>query len=71
MIGLAIIYFFWGLIVYLRAAGDPKAQEAGKNQMLWGIIAIAIMVSLYGIIAWLQSTFGITGSSTTTTIPQI
>ena len=31
--------------------------------MLWGIIAIAVMVSIFGIIAWLQSTLGVqTGS---------
>ncbi len=59
MFGLAIIYFFWGLIVFLRASGDPKAQEAGRNQMIWGVIAIAVMVSVYGLVVWLQDLFGV------------
>jgi len=63
LIALAVIYFFWGLITFIRAAGDDKKRTEGKNQMLWGIIAIAVMVSIFGIIAWLQGTLGVqTGS---------
>ncbi len=61
---LAIIYFFWGLVVFLRAAGDPKAQEAGRNQMIWGVIAIAVMLSIYGLVYWLQTTLGISNVNT-------
>lgn len=68
---LAIVYFFWGLVVFLRAAGDPKAQEAGRNQMIWGVIAIAVMLSVYGLAGWLQSSFGIdpTTSAPIPTVP--
>jgi heme/copper-type cytochrome/quinol oxidase subunit 4 len=68
--GLAIIYFFWGLIVFLRAAGDPKAQEAGRNQMIWGVIAIAVMLSVYGLTVWLRTLFGI-GGDTSLPIPTV
>lgn len=68
--GLAIIYFFWGLVVFLRAAGDPKAQEAGRNQMIWGVITIAVMISVYGLALWLTDLFGITSVSSVT-IPNI
>mgnify|MGYP003395932406 CR=1 FL=1 len=59
MFGLAIIFFFWGLIQFLRAAGDPKAKETGRNHMIWGIIAIAVMLSIYGLADWLRNLFGI------------
>jgi hypothetical protein len=67
---IAIIYFFWGLVVFLRGAGDPKVQEAGRNQMIWGIVAIAVMLSIYGIVGWLQTTLGV-GTTTTVTLPQL
>lgn len=67
---LAIIYFFWGLIVFLRAAGDPKAQETGRNQMIWGVIAIAVMLSVYGLATWLRTLFGI-GAETNLPIPTV
>lgn len=59
LIALAVVFFFWGLVTYIRASGDEKARAAGKSQMLWGIIAIAVMVSLFGLISWLQTTIGI------------
>jgi hypothetical protein len=56
---LAIIYFFWGLIQYIRSAGDPKAAQAGRSIMIYGVIAIAVMISIYGLVIWLQQLFGI------------
>lgn len=58
--GLAIVYFFWGLAKYVRSAGDAKAAAEGKSIMIYGVIAIAVMVSIYGLVAWLQNLFGVT-----------
>jgi hypothetical protein len=58
--GLALVYFFWGLAMYIRAAGDPKKANEGKSIMVYGVIAIAVMISVYGIVAFLQDIFGIT-----------
>lgn len=70
MFGLAIIYFFWGLVVFLRASGDPKAQEAGRNQMIWGVITIAVMASIYGLVFWLRDLFGV-GAQDVINIPRV
>ena len=56
-ITLAIVVFFWGLIQYLMQAGEKKSE--GLSIMFWGVIAIFVMVSLWGIIRVLQSTFGV------------
>ncbi len=66
--GLAIVYFFWGLATYIRAAGDPKKAAEGKSIMIYGVIAIAVMISIYGLVAWLQNVLGIT-PGTTVTVP--
>ncbi len=71
LFGVAIIYFFWGLITFIRAAGDPKGQEAGKSQMIWGIIALFVMVAIYGLINWLGTAIGISPSATPPSIPQV
>ncbi len=67
---LAIIYFFFGLIKFIRSAGDPKAASEGKSIMIYGIIAIAVMISVYGLIVWLQTTFGV-GTQTSLPIPTV
>ncbi len=56
---LAIIYFFWGLIEYIRSAGDAKKAAEGRSIMIYGVIAIAVMISVYGLVVWLQNLFGI------------
>lgn len=61
---LAIIYFFWGVAKYIGSAGDPVAADKGKSIMIYGVIAIAVMASVYGIVAYLQSTVGITPQNT-------
>lgn len=73
MFALAIVYFFWGVIQYIRSAGDPKAADAGKSIMIYGLIGIAVMASLYGLIAWLQGTLGVSGAGTVVlpTVPGI
>jgi hypothetical protein len=68
--GLAIIYFFWGLAQYIRSAGDPEAAAKGKSIMIYGIIAIAVMASMWGLVGWLASIFGV-GGGTAPTIPSI
>jgi hypothetical protein len=61
---LAIIYFFWGIAKYVLAAGDPKAAAEGRSIMIWGVIAIAVMASIYGLVLWLQSTLGVQNTTT-------
>jgi fumarate reductase subunit D len=59
VIALALLYFFWGLAKYILAAGSEEAKESGKNIMIWGIIALFVMVSVWGIIRILGDTLGI------------
>ncbi len=71
---LAMIYFFWGVAKYVLAAGDPKAAGEGKSIMIYGVIALAVMASVYGLINILQSTLlGTTGAGTVTlpSLPQL
>lgn len=65
-ITLAIVVFFWGLIKYLVNAGEEKSE--GLQVMFYGVIAIFVMVSIWGIIRLLQSTFKVT--STDPVIPK-
>lgn len=65
-ITLAIVVFFWGLIKYLMNMGENKAE--GLQIMMYGVIAIFVMVSIWGIIRLLQNTFKVT--STDPVIPK-
>ncbi|HRH27004.1 MAG TPA: hypothetical protein PLZ99_02495 [Parcubacteria group bacterium] len=62
---IAMIYFFWGVAKYILSAGDPKSAAEGKSIMIYGIIAIAVMASVYGLVNFLQTTLGISGGTVT------
>lgn len=48
--------FVWGLVQFIWKL-DEGAQNDGKQHMLWGIIGMMIMVSVYGIITLIDETF--------------
>ena len=58
--GVSLLFFFWGLAKFiLKAGGDEKAREEGKQVMKWGIVALFVLVSIWGIVLFLRSEFGI------------
>jgi hypothetical protein len=61
---LGIVYFFWGLVKFIMGAGDAKKVAEGRGIMIYGIIALAVMASVYGLIGWLQSSLGVQGGGT-------
>ncbi len=73
MLTLAVLFFLWGLAKFVLAAGDEGARESGRSIMIWGVIAITVMVSLWGLVTLLQTIFNIdtTSSYTAPTLPVI
>lgn len=57
LITVAVLYFFWGLIEYIR--GGTEEKEKGRSTMVWGIIALFVMVSVFGLIQLVGNTLGI------------
>ena len=47
--GAATIYFLWGVFEFIRDYDSPEARSTGAQHMLWGIIGLFIMFSVFGI----------------------
>jgi hypothetical protein len=57
---LCLFYFFWGVSKYIRAgAGSEKAAEEGKNVMVWGIVGLFVVFSVWGIIRFIRTELGV------------
>ena len=56
LVGLAVVVFIYGVIIIMFSEGGEK-KEQGKMYMIWGIIGIFVMVSVWGLVNILQSTF--------------
>ena len=59
IIALAVLYFFWGLAQYILSQGNEEKKGAGRDIMIWGIIALFVMVTVFGLIELLQTTFNV------------
>lgn len=58
LITLAVVYVIYGVIKYATAK-DEDAQKEGRTVIVSGIIALFVIVSIVGLVAILNSTFGI------------
>lgn len=61
LITLGVVYFLWGVVQYVTS-GDAEKKEEGQQHMIWGLIGIFVMVALWGLIAVISNTFGISGT---------
>ncbi|MFC1720806.1 hypothetical protein ACFL0K_00960 [Patescibacteria group bacterium] len=65
---VALIGFFYGLAQYIFKADEDK--EKGKSIMIYGILALFVMVAVWGLVEVVANTFGVqTGG--TITLPRI
>ena len=59
LIAVAVVYFLWGLATFLANAEDSAERALGKSKIVWGLVGLLIMVSVFGILQVLLGTFGI------------
>lgn len=60
---VALVVFLYGVMEYLRTAATPEKRKTGQKHMLFGLLGLLIMFTVYGIINLLLSTFGIQGAT--------
>jgi hypothetical protein len=68
MITLAVVIFFWGLALFLLKADEEK--EKGRDIMLYGVLTLFVMVSIWGLVGILANTLGV-GVGGTVNLPTV
>ena len=62
---IATLVFIWGVILFITSAGDPSKHADGRQYMIWGIVALAVIAAAWAvanvIIAYF---FGVDASNT-------
>lgn len=56
---LAFLTFLWGVFKYIKKGGEEKERKAGVNFMWYGIVSLAVMFSVWGLVNFVLSTFKI------------
>ncbi|MDO8548286.1 MAG: ion transporter [bacterium] len=70
LIAAALVVFFWGLIKYINKSGGEEGASAGRSTMIAGLVALFIMVSVWGIINLAQNALGVQGNAPVQ-VPQV
>lgn len=49
LVVLATVVFIWGVIEFIYGAQNETKRTEGKRHIIWGIIGLSIMISVFGI----------------------
>ncbi|MDD3693796.1 MAG: hypothetical protein PHC89_00115 [Candidatus Pacebacteria bacterium] len=56
---VALVYFVTGLFTFFKKESGSDSREKGKRHIVWGVIGMAVMISVFGIISFLTNTLGV------------
>ncbi len=59
----AFFFFLWGVFQFVRSAGDEDARKEGRDHIIYGIVGLAVMASVYGLVNFLTNTAQLTPST--------
>jgi hypothetical protein len=69
---LAFLTFLWGVYKYfILGATEEKSRVDGRNFVFWGIIGFVVILSIWGLVAVVGSTFGLTAGGTAPNYPML
>ncbi|MDP3763842.1 MAG: hypothetical protein Q8Q92_04380 [bacterium] len=52
---IALLVFFWGLVRFIfKIGGSEDAVKEGRTLMIWGLVALFVMISVWGIVRFMQ-----------------
>lgn len=58
VVGLAIVYFMYGVAKFIYDINDPEKKTTGKQHLLWGSIGLFIILSVGGILPLINGILG-------------
>lgn len=62
LLAVAFIVFIYGVAKkYIFSSGDEGQVEEGHKLILWGIIGFVVILSVWGLVNIVTSTFGLEG----------
>jgi len=64
LVAVAVLIFIYGVLKYILAGTDDAAKRTeARGFMIWGIVAIFVMVSVWGLVGILSKASGVEGTN--------
>lgn len=68
IIAAAVVYFIYGIAMYV-ISGNEEAKDAAKSKIIYGVIGLFVMVSVWGLVNILVGTFGLDNTIKSGSVP--
>lgn len=59
MFAIAAVYFVYGVMEFIKDSSSSDGREKGKQHIIWGLVGMAIMGSVFFIMQLILGTLGI------------
>lgn len=59
LVGLAVLIIIWGVFNYIAGAGDEEKRAQAKQYIVWGVVGVFIMLSVWGLVNVLVNSFAL------------
>ena len=69
LFAIGLLGFFYGLVSYIFGADDNK--DKAKKTMIWGVVALFVMASVWGLVNFIGDAVGVGRDNAPTVSPLI
>lgn len=60
LISVAVLGLFWFMLLFVwKGANNPDERKKARDGVMWSLLAIFLMVAVWGILALISTTLGI------------
>ena len=70
LISVAVVWLIYAIVRYV-VAGDEEGKKVGKTHMIWGVIGLFVILSIWGLVNILVQTFGLETKVDQNQIPNV
>jgi len=60
LLAAAVVFFLWNVFKYVMSAGDGEAKAEANKGIIYGIVGIFIMSSVYGLVNFIGGSLNLT-----------
>ena len=69
LVGLAVFFIIWGILGYVRNAGSEEKRKEARAFIVFGLVAVFVMISIWGLLNILANSFRFDNAPTAYTPP--
>ncbi len=71
LIALAVIWIIFNVVRFIMSSDDSEKRGAYRNSVLWGIVGLFVILSIWGLVRILTNTFRTDTNAPVNQYPQV